>query len=41
MPTSATVSRYAHVAERELHEATAALGRLASAMQQEQGQQAA
>jgi integrase/recombinase XerD len=25
-----TVSRYAHVAERELHEATAALGRLAS-----------
>jgi site-specific recombinase XerD len=26
-----TVSRYAHVAERELHEATAALGRLASA----------
>jgi site-specific recombinase XerD len=25
-----TVSRYTHVAERELHEATAALGRLAS-----------
>lgn len=25
-----TVSRYAHVAEHELHEATAALGRLAS-----------
>jgi integrase/recombinase XerD len=25
-----TVSRYAHVAERELYEATAALGRLAS-----------
>jgi integrase len=37
-----TVSRYAHVAERELHEATAAPGRLAStAVSEEDGRQAA
>jgi integrase len=35
------VSRYAHVAERELHEATAALGRLATGDATEQRQQAA
>src|SRR6266542_2100425 len=37
-----TVSRYAHVAEHELHEATAALGRLASTdVAEEDGRQAA
>lgn len=36
-----TVSRYAHVAERELYEATAALGSLATADPTEQGRQAA